>query len=110
MGTFDAVVSSFAIHHTTDERKRSLYAEIFDMVRPGGVFANLEHVSSPTPELHEDFRRALGTHTTPDDTSNKLAPVTDQLAWMTDAGFMQVDCLWKWRELALMVGVRPFEP
>lgn len=107
LGTFDAVVSSLAIHHTTDERKRSLYAEIFSMVRPGGVFANLEHVSSPTPELHEAFRRALGTHTTPDDPSNKLAPVTDQLAWMGDAGFVQVDCLWKWRELALMVGVRP---
>ena len=109
LGTFDAVVSSLAIHHTTDERKQSLYAEIFSMIRPGGVFANLEHVSSPTPELHEAFRRALGTHNTPDDPSNRLAPVTDQLAWMGDAGFVQVDCLWKWRELALMVGVRPHD-
>ena len=107
LGTFDAVVSSLAIHHTTDERKRSLYAEVFAVLAPGGVFANLEHVSSPTPELHEAFRRALGTHDQPDDPSNKLAPVADQLAWMADAGFVQVDCLWKWRELALMVGVVP---
>ena len=107
MGTFDAVVSSLAIHHTVDARKRTLYAEIFAALRPGGVFANLEHVSSPDPELHEQFRRALGTHDDPDDPSNQLAPVDDQLTWMRQAGFVRVDCLWKWRELALLVGVRP---
>jgi tRNA (cmo5U34)-methyltransferase len=106
-GTFDAVVSAFAIHHVADERKRTLYGEVFDRLRPGGAFLNLEHVDSATPELHRAFLDAIGIPPEDDDPSNQLAPVGTQLGWLRDLGFDQVDCHWKWRELALLAAVRP---
>jgi len=106
-GTFDAVVSGFAIHHVSDARKRALAAEVYERLRPGGVFLNLEHVASATPELHDAFLAAIGTTPEDDDPSNQLAPVAAQLGWLSDIGFVKVDCHWKWRELALLAGVRP---
>jgi SAM-dependent methyltransferase len=103
-GPFDAVVSSLAIHHVTDDRKRSLYGEAAGLLAPGGVFANLEIVASPTQELHDRWRDETGAR---DDPSDVLRDLFSQLAWIEEAGLDHVDCIWKWRSLALMRGERP---
>jgi ubiquinone/menaquinone biosynthesis C-methylase UbiE len=126
--TYDAIVSAFAIHHSEDDRKRALYAEIFEMLRPGGLFLNIEHVASATPlgeELFErayaetlaGFRRSRGIETSPeevyrelnvrpDKSANRLSPVEEQLRWLREIGFRDVDCYWKQYELAVLAGFR----
>ncbi|MEP7357320.1 MAG: class I SAM-dependent methyltransferase [Anaerolineales bacterium] len=106
LGVFDAIVSAFAIHHLAPARQGGLYGEIWAALRPGGVFANLEHVSSPTARLEELFYNALGTTAANRDPSNQCVRLGQHLEWLAGLGFEDADCLWKWRELALVAGVR----
>ena len=126
---FDAVVSGFAIHHSEDERKKQLYSEIYDLLNPGGVFVNIEHVASATPLGETLFNRLFAAHIVRmklsngeitdfntvlrehegrlDKSANRLAPVETQLQWLRDIGFTDVDCYWKQYELAVLAGYKP---
>ncbi len=107
LGRFDVVVSSMAIHHLEHKRKRSLYAEVFELLEPGGVFANFEHVASPTRRLHLAFFAAIEEPLEHEDPSDRLLDVESQLEWLRELGFDDVDCYWKWLEMALLVAVKP---
>lgn len=129
LAPFDLAVSGFAIHHLSDERKRALYGEVFDLLSPGGLFVNTEHVSSATPWLteifdnllidsYEAFHRASGAPKTreeiageyvhrPDREANVLASVEDQCDWLRDIGYQDVDCYFKLFELAIFGGRKP---
>jgi tRNA (cmo5U34)-methyltransferase len=63
-------------------------------------------VASPTLKLHEDFYRALGMSMKEEAPSNQCVGMEVQLDWLRQIGFKQVDCFWKWRELALPAGVK----
>lgn len=125
-GPFNAIISGFAIHHLPHERKRSLYQEIFALLSPGGVFVNCEHVSSATPRIEEMFDDAMSEHLylrrkekgkdvtlaqvrrefleRPDRAANILAPLEDQCRWLREIGFLDVDCFWRYFELAIFGG------
>lgn len=108
LGSFDVIVSGFAIHHLEDDRKRRLFTEIAEQLHPGGLFANLEVVASATPELHAEFLTLIGR--TADDPDDRLVDVEQQATWMREAGLTNVDCLWRWRGFALLAGRSPSSP
>jgi tRNA (cmo5U34)-methyltransferase len=123
------VLSGFAIHHQPDPRKEALYAEIYELLAPGGLFLNLEHVASATEEIQSVFDDFFIDHLyahhcqsdphklraeiaetyygRPDKVENMLALVETQCVWLRRIGYKDVDCFFKILELALFGGRKP---
>lgn len=122
----DAVVSRLAIHHLPDERKRALYGECFELLEPGGLFMNWEHVETAglaeglfdeffrerllaaeqerdNPRPEEDVMRSY------DDAHDEdiLCDPETQCAWLREIGFEQVDVYFKLPGLAIFGGSKP---
>ena len=70
------------------------------------MFCNLGQVTSSTENLHRQFVAALPVTRKKEDPSNKLLDMDVQIAWLREIGFADVDCHWKWRELALLAGIK----
>jgi tRNA (cmo5U34)-methyltransferase len=123
-GPFDAVVSGYSIHHQPDSRKKEIYAEIHDLLAPGGIFVNVEHVASGSDWLgtvHNELSLDSLQRWQPavprqeieatycqrsDKEANILAPVETQCEWLRAVGFADVDCYFKVFELAVFGGRR----
>lgn len=114
-GPFDAAVSALAIHHLDDHHKRDLFARVHKALATGGVFVNAEQVAGPSPWLdaryrahHREASAALGTTAEQWQAAeermalDRCAPTEIQLEWLRDAGFTDVDCLFKDYGFALL--------
>jgi tRNA (cmo5U34)-methyltransferase len=128
-GTFDAVVSSRALHHFTEkQRRRHIFKEVFDRVKAGGCFINADNVRGNTKSLNDRYRRAREDYLDRiiQQTSNgktNLAEVRaatpssyhgphnngyleEELAWLREAGFVDVDCFWKFTTMVVYGGFK----
>jgi tRNA (cmo5U34)-methyltransferase len=127
---FDAIVSALSIHVLPDARKRGLYSEIFSLLKPDGVFINIEHVASATRwtesvlddymidaifgqtikaapgKTRAEVAREYYAQAKPG-AVNMMAPLEVHCDWLREIGFENVDCYLKVSELALFGGQRP---
>ena len=119
----DCIVSGFAIHHLPHDKKKKLYAEIYSLLKTGGIFINIEHTASASPKLEElydqQFIHHLATYngtpveevakeyySRPDKEDNILERVDIQVEWLRELRFKHADCYFKWFELAVFGGVK----
>lgn len=122
---YDVIVSGYSIHHQPDTRKREVYGELLGLLRHGGIFLNVEHVSSPSDWIksvndglfvdnlqrqHPGQSREEVTakwYERSDKAANILAPVELQCQWLREFGFADVDCYFKVFEFAVFGGRKP---
>lgn len=119
-GPYDAIVSALSIHHLDDHAKRALFLRAHALLRPGAVFINAEHVHGETPEMEGEWdaswersARALGSD---DDeiararermTQDRCSPLSLQMRWLSDAGFIDVNCGFQRERFAVYTGTKP---
>jgi tRNA (cmo5U34)-methyltransferase len=105
-GPFDAVVSALAIHNLDDVTKiQRVYQDIFALLRPGGCLFSLDLLFPEGPGLADLYRRDP-TRDPRWDVYVYPAGLETQLGWLRDAGFSEVDCVWKDLDQGLLWGLR----
>jgi tRNA (cmo5U34)-methyltransferase len=127
-GGYDTAISALAIHHLPAERKRHLFAELYGLLEPGGMFVNMDFVlvNGPLRGLFDEqmltnlvkAERERGSTRSAEEIERELATdgdededrpdtVEDQLRWLTEAGFEQAEVHFKWADAAVLGAIKP---
>ncbi len=123
--SFDACVSSLAIHHLTDEMKSNLLKLIGQSLSAGGCFWDADPILAESPALSNVYKEAreewanqqgislaevparMGTSSTYGYSSqDQLASLEDHLQMLVNAGFATVAVPWKYYGLAVFGGMK----
>ena len=127
-GPYGAAVSALAIHHLSSARKRALFVELHELLEPGAIFVNMDHVAIDGPlrgvweeqmvanAVHAEHRRGgsrsaaeIERELFDDDEDDRPDSVEEQVRWLREAGFEQVEVNFKWAEAAIFGAVNPGE-
>jgi tRNA (cmo5U34)-methyltransferase len=122
-----AFVSSLAVHHLDGGQKKQLFRDVHEMLAEGGVLVLADVVLAAGPlgqrwagqewdrsvqeqggnEAFERFQaESWNMYTNQLDEIDKPSTLLDQLCWMKEAGFGQVDVYWMRAGHAIFGGVR----
>lgn len=106
---FDIIVSALSIHHLTGTEKKHLYQKIYKMLKKGGVFINADQVLGHTPYIETLYKSDWSDKIENSGLSqeeltaayertklDKMSTLGDQLNWLQESGFEDVDCVYKY--------------
>lgn len=116
-GPYDVVCSALSIHHLASLDKRRLFARIFSALRGGGLFINADQADGETPyfrqkylDYWDDFikkgpltRGEYSEILRRRDTLDRNDKLSDQLRWLCECGFNDVDVVFKNRTFIVTV-------
>jgi tRNA (cmo5U34)-methyltransferase len=119
-GRYDAVVSSFALHHGRGEAVyQALYQKIYRWLKSSGIFVCCDVVEGDTPEIaalnENGWRKYLTRRISATDVERMFSnyrredsPISlrKHLSFLEEAGFGKADVLWKRFNFAVYVGVK----
>ena len=114
--SFDIVVSSLSIHHLEDIDKQKLYKKIYGALNNNGIFLNADQVIGPTSSIDRDYQRnwmeKINANLSETEKEfiiermklDKPALLEDNLKWLADCGFKDVDVYYKYYNFCIFYG------
>ena len=118
-GSYDGVVSALALHHTPQDKLKAVFAKIHAALKPGGIFINADQALGNTPENEAHYEAVwradvLARGATQADLNmaiermkaDRTAMLENQLTWLREVGFQQVECWFKEYRFAVCSGVK----
>lgn len=115
----DAVISSLVLHHLDKKNKKLFYRKIFNALPKGGVFYTADIVLSPNSHLarmytgqwkrfmDKSFSRAqIKDILTKHKNEDKPVELMSEIGFLREAGFRDVDVVWKKFNFAVYGGVK----
>lgn len=116
-GPYDIICSALSIHHLSPEDKQQLFDKIYAALSPGGMFVNADQADGETPYFREryleywdeflrtgplngrEYEEILKRRNTLD----RNDTLSLQLLWLREAGFSDVDLVYKNRTFIVTV-------
>jgi tRNA (cmo5U34)-methyltransferase len=118
----DVVVTAFVFHHAEDATKWRIYEQIYAALNVGGCMANADFVDSASPlcsRVFDDLRVAytarkrglseerIRVEHFEHRKLERPTPIETQVEWLRNIGFADVECYWKYLNLAIFGGLKP---
>jgi tRNA (cmo5U34)-methyltransferase len=115
-GPYDIACSALSIHHLESAEKRRLFSRICACLKPGGMFVNADQADGETPYFRERYLAywneflsggpltgAQHAEILKRRTLDRNEKLSDQLAWLREAGFSDVDVVYRDRTFIVTV-------
>jgi tRNA (cmo5U34)-methyltransferase len=116
---YDIVISALSIHHLDAAAKAKLYRRAFDLLAPNGEFLNADQIVSSSPEIQERHQQlwldfVVGKGATDAEVErlkqsmelDDPATIARQVSWMREAGFPVADCIYQYRNFAVLYAAK----
>lgn len=119
-GCYDAIVSALAIHHLEAAEKQALFVKAYRHLKPSGVFINADQVLGASPAIEARYRQQWLSQVQAAGASpatlaaarermreDRMSTLSEQLTWLGEAGFTEVNCWYKHYSFVVYAGVKP---
>lgn len=114
---YDMIISALSIHHLDDQEKKQLFILAYNQMKPNGLFINADQVLGNTPEIDNRYKKAWREKVEKSGLTkeqlaqayertklDRFSTLDDQLRWLKEAGFREVDCVYKYYNFTVYYG------